>query len=204
MIGDTFESDVPGRLDRLAWTRFHTLIVTALGITWILDGLEVTLVGALADAIRHSSLHLTAAQIGLVASAYIAGAVLGALVFGDLTDRFGRKRLFIVTVGVYLVATIATGFSWDFWSFAFFRALTGAGIGGEYAAINSAIQEFIPARYRGRTDLAINGSFWLGAALGAVGALAILNGTSLDPDLAWRLLFAGGGALALLIVLGRR
>jgi MFS family permease len=204
MIGAIFETDVPGRLDRLPWTRFHTLIVAALGITWILDGLEVTLVGSLADAIRHSSLHLSAAQIGLVASAYIAGAVLGALVFGDLTDRFGRKRLFTVTVGVYLVATIATGLSWDFWSFAFFRALTGAGIGGEYAAINSAIQEFVPARYRGRTDLAVNGSFWVGAALGALGSLFFLDPNLIAPEYGWRLAFIVGGLLALAIIFLRR
>src|SRR5438067_3740698 len=154
------ETDVPCRLDRLPWTRFHTLVVVALGITWILDGLEVTIAGSIAGALQESPvLHFSATEIGLVSSAYLVGGVSGALLFGYLTDRFGRRRLFMVTLGLYLMATAATALSWDFWSFALFRALTGAGIGGEYAAINSAIQELIPARFRGRTDLAVNGSF---------------------------------------------
>lgn len=158
-----FTTDVPARLDRLPWTRFHWLVVVALGITWILDGLEVTLVGSLAGAIEQSpTLALSATEIGLVASAYVAGAVTGALGFGRLTDRYGRKPMFTATVAVYLVATVSTGFAWDFWSFAFFRFMTGAGIGGEYAAVNSAVQELIPARWRGVTDIAINGTFWLG------------------------------------------
>ena len=147
------ETNVPARLDNLRWSRFHTLIVAALGITWILDGLEVTIVGSLSGALTQSTgLSLSNTQVGLAGSAYLIGAVLGALVFGHLTDRYGRKPLFMVTVGVYLVATVATGLSWDFWSFALFRALTGAGIGGEYAAINSAVQEFVPARLRGRAS----------------------------------------------------
>jgi MFS family permease len=200
----TFETDVPARLDRLPWLRFHWLVVTALGITWILDGLEVTLVGSLSDALHRSSLHLSATQIGLAASFYLAGAVIGALVFGDLTDRFGRKTLFTVTLGVYLLATVATGCSWDFWSFAIFRALTGAGIGGEYAAINSAIQEFVPARYRGRTDLAVNGSFWVGAAFGALGSVVVLDPALVPQTLGWRLAFVIGGVLALGIIFLRR
>ena len=157
---------------------FHRLVVVALGITWILDGLEVTLAGSVAAALQTSPrLHLTAEQVGLTGSAYLAGAVLGSLFFGHLTDRLGRKKLFNVTLGVYLVATALTAFSWDFWSFLFFRFLTGAGIGGEYSAINSAIQELIPARLRGRVDLAINGSFWVGAAGGA-----LLSVWLLDPD----------------------
>src|SRR6266705_5070591 len=158
------ETDIPGRLDRLPWGRFHTLVVAALGITWIFDGLEVTLAGALAGALKNSPiLHFSNTDVGLASSAYLAGAVLGAVFFGWLTDRLGRKKLFFITLGVYLVATMATALSWNLWSFALFRFLTGAGIGGEYTAINSAIQELIPARFRGRTDLAINGSFWVGA-----------------------------------------
>src|SRR5258707_11460240 len=177
------DTDIPARVDRLPWTRFHTLVVVALGITWVLDGLEVTVAGSIAGALQESPvLHFTAAEVGLVGSAYLAGAIIGAVLFGYLTDRFGRKRLFMVTLGIYLTATAATALSWDFWSFAVFRFLTGAGIGGEYTAINSAIQELIPARFRGRTDLAINGSFWLGAALGAGGAIALLQPGILPPD----------------------
>jgi len=169
------ETDIPARLDRLPWARFHTLVVVALGITWILDGLEVTLAGSIAGALQESpALHFDAEEVGLVGTAYLFGAVVGAVVFGYLTDRLGRRKLFFVTLGLYLVATAATAFSWDFWSFALFRALTGAGIGGEYTAINSAIQEFMPPRFRGRIDLAINGCFWIGAALGAAGAVVFL------------------------------
>ena len=177
------ETDIPSRLDRLPWTRFHTLVVVALGITWVLDGLEVTVAGSIAGALQESPvLRFTAGEVGLVGSAYLFGAIIGAVLFGYLTDRFGRKRLFMVTLGIYLTATAATALSWDFWSFAAFRALTGAGIGGEYTAINSAIQELIPARFRGRTDLAINGSFWVGAAMGAAGAIAFLRPGLLPPD----------------------
>ena len=198
---DVFSTTVPARLDRLPWSRFHWLVVIALGATWILDGLEVTLVGSLSGAIEESPvLHMNPAEIGLTASAYIAGAVLGALFFGYLTDRLGRKKLFTVTVGVYLVATIATGFSWNFWSFAFFRFLTGAGIGGEYSAINSAVQEFIPARRRGVTDLIVNGSFWVGAAIGALGSVAVLDPRLFPPDIGWRFAFIIGGLLALVII----
>ena len=202
---DVFVTNVPARLDRLPWSRFHWLVVTALGVTWILDGLEVTLVGSLAPAIAGSDgLNLTATQVGLTGSAYILGAVVGALLFGRLTDRFGRKKLFTATVFVYMCATIATGFSWDFWSFMVFRFLTGAGIGGEYGAVNSAIQELIPARRRGFTDLVINGSFWLGAALGATGSIFLLNADFIDQELGWRLAFIIGGALALIIIYIRR
>jgi len=199
----SFTTDVPARLDRLRFGRFHWLVVAALGITWILDGLEVTIVGSLSPAIS-GSLVLTPAEIGLAGSAYILGAVLGALVFGRLTDRFGRRRLFTITVSVYLLATIATGFSWDLWSFLVFRFLTGAGIGGEYGAINSAIDELIPARHRGRVALAINGSFWVGAAIGGVISLVVLDPKVIDPDLGWRLAFIVGGLLAVVIVYIRR
>ena len=190
----------PARLDRLPWGRFHTLVVAALGITWILDGLEVTLAGAVAGALKASPvLQFSNADVGFAASAYLAGAVLGALFFGWLTDRLGRKKLFFITLAVYLVATAATAFSWNFWSFALFRFLTGAGIGGEYAAINSTIQELIPARVRGWTDLVINGSFWIGAALGALGAIVLLDPAVIDPEYGWRLAFLIGALLALVI-----
>ena len=194
------ETDIPARLDRLPWSRFHTLVVVALGITWILDGLEVTLAGSLAGALKASPvLQFSNADVGLAASAYLAGAVLGALFFGWLTDRLGRKKLFFITLSVYLVATAATALSWNFWSFALFRFLTGAGIGGEYAAINSTIQELIPARVRGWTDLVINGSFWIGAALGAIGAIVLLDPGVIDPEYGWRVAFLIGALLALVI-----
>ncbi|MGB8842257.1 MAG: MFS transporter [Aliidongia sp.] len=199
------ETDIPGRLDRLNWSAFHTLVVTALGITWILDGLEVTLAGSVSGALAESPvLHLSPAEIGLAASAYLAGAVGGALFFGWLTDRLGRKRLFSITLGLYLVATALSAGAWDFWSFALMRGLTGAGIGGEYAAINSAIQELVPARFRGRTDLFVNGSFWLGAALGAGASAVLLVPGRLPPDIGWRLAFLIGAVLSLVILVLRR
>jgi MFS family permease len=199
-------TDVPARLERLPWSRFHILIIVALGITWILDGIEVTIVGSLTGALTQhkGGLGLSNAEIGLAASAYLVGAVLGALFFGHLTDRFGRKRLFVVTVGVYLVATIATGLSWSFWSFAVFRAITGAGIGGEYSAINSAIQEFVPAERRGRVDLFVNGSYWIGAAFGALGAVVVLDPALIPQWLGWRLAFVVGGGLAAVIIVLRQ
>jgi MFS family permease len=195
---------IPARLDRLRWGRFHTLVVVALGITWVLDGLEVTLAGAVSPALKESTrLHFSNADVGLVSSAYLAGAVLGALFFGWLTDRLGRKRLFFITLAVYLVATAATALSWSVWSFAVFRFFTGAGIGGEYTAINSTIQELVPARYRGWTDLVINGSFWLGAAVGAAASIVLLDPEVLAPDLGWRLAFLIGAVLGLVILLMR-
>lgn len=201
---DVIATDLPSRLDRLPWGRFHTLIVAALGITWLLDGLEVTLAGAVAGALKSSPvLRLTDADIGLAGSAYIGGAVLGALLFGWLTDRLGRRKLFFATLGLYLVATAATALSWNFASFAALRFLTGAGIGGEYAAINSTIQEFTPARVRGWTDLGINGTFWIGAALGAGGSLVLLDPHVVPGDWGWRACFFIGAALALVIVFMR-
>jgi MFS family permease len=198
------DTDIPSRLDRLPWGRFHTRVVVALGVTWILDGLEVTLAGALSGALKESPvLQLTNTQIGLAASAYLVGAVLGALFFGWLTDRLGRKKLFFITLAVYLLATGATAFSWDFWSFALFRFLTGGGIGGEYTAINSTIQELVPARVRGWTDLIINGSFWVGAAMGALGSIVLLDPAVIDPEIGWRLAFFIGAALALVIFILR-
>ncbi|AKC70881.1 MFS transporter [Pandoraea oxalativorans] len=198
------DTDLPARLDRLPWGRFHTLIVVALGVTWLLDGLEVTLAGAVAGALRTSpALALTNAQIGIAGSAYIAGAVLGALGFGWLTDRLGRRKLFFVTLLLYVAATAATGLSWSFASFVAFRFLTGAGIGGEYTAINSTIQEFTPARVRGWTDLVINGTFWAGAALGAASSLVLLAPGVLPPDWGWRTCFFIGAALGVGILLMR-
>ena len=193
-------TDVPARLDRLPWGRFHTLVVVALGITWVLDGLEVTLAGAVSGALKESpTLHFSNADVGLASSAYLAGAVLGAIFFGWLTDRLGRKKLFFITLAVYLVATAATAFSWNLWSFILFRFLTGAGIGGEYTAINSTIQELIPSRVRGWTDLVINGTFWIGAALGAAGSIVLLDPAVLGGDIGWRVAFFTGAALSLVI-----
>ncbi|MFL5118513.1 MAG: MFS transporter, partial [Microvirga sp.] len=198
------ETDIPARLDRLPWGRFHNLVIVALGITWILDGLEVTLAGSLAGALKESpTLRFTNTDIGLASSAYLLGAVLGALFFGWLTDRLGRKKLFFITLALYLVATAATAFSWNIWSYCLFRFLTGAGIGGEYTAINSTIQELIPARVRGWTDLIINGSFWIGAAIGAAGSVVLLDPAHFAPDTGWRIAFFIGAALGLVILLMR-
>src|SRR3954467_9211778 len=198
------EPDLMARLDPLPWGRFHTLVVAALGVTWILDGLEVTLAGSLAGALKESpALHFSNTDVGLASSAYLAGAVLGAIFFGWLTDRLGRKKLFFVTLTVYLTASAATAFSWNLWSYCLFRFVTGAGIGGEYTAINSTIQELIPARVRGWTDLVINGSFWVGAALGAAGSIVLLDPTIFAPDLGWRIAFFIGAALGLVILVMR-
>lgn len=199
------ETDIPARLDRLPWCRFHTLVIVALGVTWILDGLEVTLAGAVAGALQASpALRLSDMEIGAAASAYLAGAVLGAFFFGWLTDLLGRKKLFWITLAVYSIATVACAFAPNFLWFAFFRFVTGAGIGGEYTAINSAIQEMIPAHYRGRIDLLVNGSFWIGAALGSVGSVVLLAPGVLPEDMGWRACFAIGGALGVLILALRR
>ena len=200
-----FRTDIPARLDRLGWSRFHTLLIAALGTSWIIDGLEVTLVGSLAGVLTlPAGLGLSPSQVGQAAGAYVAGAVGGAILFGGLADRFGRRRLFFATLGLYAVATVASGFAPDFLTFAALRFLTGAGIGGEYAAINSAIQEFMPARLRGRIDLAVNGSFWIGAAAGAAGAVVLLDSRIFSPDWGWRVAFIIGGALALAILPLRR
>ena len=199
--GEILETRVPARLDRLPWGRFHTLVVAALGITWVLDGLEVTLAGSIAGALEASPrLRFTAADIGLASSFYLAGAVIGALGFGWMTDRLGRRPLFFITLGLYLVSTTATAFAWNLESFCLFRMLTGAGIGGEYSAVNSTIQEMIPAHYRGWTDLAVNGSFWIGGALGAGASIFVLDPTRFDPDIGWRLSFFIGSALGLFIL----
>ena len=195
---------IPARLERLPWGRFHVLVIAALGITWILDGLEVTLAGSVAAALKESpALHFSDTEVGAAGSAYLVGAVLGALYFGWLTDRLGRKKLFFITIAVYLTATALTGLAWNAYSFFLFRFLTGCGIGGEYSAINSTIQELIPARYRGHLDLTINGSFWVGAALGALVAVALLNPALFYPELGWRLAFLTGAALGVVVFLMR-
>ncbi|HST26238.1 MAG TPA: MFS transporter [Gaiellaceae bacterium] len=202
---DTIETDIPGRLDRLPWSRFHWLVIAGLGTVWILDGLEVTIVGSIASRLtqKGSGISLTAGSIGTAAAIYVAGACVGALFFGQLTDRFGRKKLFLITLGVYFAATAATAFAWAPWYFYLCRFFTGAGIGGEYSAINSAIDELIPARVRGRVDLIINGSYWVGAAAGSGAALFFLSSV-FPEDIGWRLTFAVGAVLALSIMLVRR
>jgi MFS family permease len=198
------ETSIPFRLDSLRWSGFHTRIVLALGITWILDGLEVTLAGALSGALKVSpTLHFSNFDVGFSNSVYLAGAVLGALGFGWLTDRIGRKKLFFITLALYLTATAATALSWSVASYALFRFLTGAGIGGEYTAINSTIQELVPARYRGWTDLVINGSFWIGAGVGAISAIVLLDPHLLAPDLGWRLAYLTGACLGLVVFVMR-
>ena len=201
---DWVETQVPARLDRLPWSRWHWLVVSALGVTWILDGLEVTLAGALAATLKNpQALGLSDLQVGGTATAYLSGAVGGALVFGYATDRLGRKQLFYITLAVYLIGTALSGLAWNYWSFLLFRAITGAGIGGEYAAINSAIDELIPARLRGQVDLAINATYWVGAALGAVLTLFFLNPAFLPVWLGWRLVFGLGAVLGLIILFVR-
>jgi MFS family permease len=201
----TVRTRIPGRMDRLPWSNWHWLVVVGLGTVWILDGVEVTIVGAIASRLQDkAALGLTASQVGIAGTFYIVGAAIGAIGFGYLTDRLGRKRLFLVTLAVYLAATVATAFSWSAASFWAFRLLTGLGIGGEYAAINSAIDELIPARARGWVDLAINGSYWMGAAAGAALSVVLLDTSIFPIDLGWRLSFALGAVMGLGIMVVRR
>jgi MFS family permease len=202
---EPIETFIPARMDRLPWCKFHWLVMIALGITWILDGLEVTLTGAISGILEDpGTLHLSSAQIGILGSAYVAGAVCGSLYFGYLTDKLGRKKLFFVTLAVYLLGVALSAFSWNIWSFALFRFITGAGIGGEYAAINSAIDELIPARVRGKVDLIINGTYWVGAAMGSVSTLVILNPAIFSINVGWRLGFGVGAILGLGILALRK
>src|SRR5579884_2509268 len=201
----TIETNIPARLDRLPWSRWHWRILVGLGTVWILDGLEVTIVGSIAGAIaaKGSGIHISAGDIaGWAASMYVAGACVGALLFGRLTDVFGRKRLFMITLGVYLIATFATAFSWAPLFFFICRFVTGMGIGGEYSAINSAIDELIPANHRGRIDIIINGTYWAGAAAGALLSVAALHIFSAFLD--WRVCFGLGFILGLAILIVRR
>jgi len=197
-------SDIPARLDRLPWSRFHWLLVVALGITWVLDGLEVTVVGSIGPMLKHpNTLGLTDGEVGLAGSFYLAGAIIGALVFGHLTDRLGRKRLFTITLGIYMAGSALTACSWGIGSFALFRFVTGMAIGGEYSAINSAIDELIPARVRGRVDLIVNGTFWIGATVGALAGLVFLNPAVLPVWLGWRLAFGIGALVGVVMVVAR-
>jgi MFS family permease len=202
----TIETNIPARLDRLPWSRFHWRVVFGLGIVWILDGLEVTIIGFLAPTLTSagSGIDISEGQIALAQSVYVAGACLGALFFGQLTDRFGRKKLFLITLSLYLIATVSTAFTTTALPFLIARFFTGAGIGGEYSAINSAIDEMIPARARGRVDLIINGSFWLGAVAGGLISLILLKESLFALDLGWRLSFALGATLGLGILFLRR
>jgi len=194
--GKTTKTDIPARLDRLPWSRWHWLVIVALGITWILDGLEVTLVGSISGVLTDKgTLHFSTAQATAAGSFYLAGAVGGALLFGYLTDRYGRRKLFMITLGVYLLFTVATALAWNFWSFMLFRVLAGAGIGGEYSAINSAIDELVPARVRGRVALAINSSWWIGTAAAAGLTVLLLN--TLAVNVGWRVGFGLGAVLAI-------
>ena len=200
------ETNIPARLDRLPWARWHWMVLVGLGTVWILDGLEVTIVGTISSRLTEdgSGIKISEAQIGQAAAVYVAGACLGALFFGWLADRMGRKKLFLITLALYLVATVATAFSTTFLMFAICRFFTGAGIGGEYAAINSAIDELIPARVRGTVDLIINGSFWLGTAFGAALSIVLLNDNIFDADVGWRLAFGLGAVLGVGILIVRR
>jgi MFS family permease len=206
IAGNIIRTNIPARLDRLPWSRFHGRVVIGLGTVWILDGLQVTIVGAVAARLteRGSGIQLSAASIGTAGAIYVAGACIGALLFGQLTDRYGRKKLFMLTLSLYLAATVATALAFAPWYFFLFRFLTGMGIGGEYAAINSAIDEMIPARNRGRVDLAINGSYWVGSALGGFAALLFLDESIFARDVGWRLAFGLGAILGLGIMVVRR
>jgi MFS family permease len=204
--GRVIRTNIPARLDRLPWSKFHWRIVIGLGAVWILDGLEVTIVGAIAPRLTEagSGINMNTADIGIAAALYVTGACLGALIFGQLTDRFGRKKLFMVTLLLYIGATVATAFAFAPWYFFLCRFFTGMGIGGEYSAINSAIDELIPARNRGQVDLAINGSFWVGAAIGGLASLFLLNTAMFAADVGWRIAFGAGALIGLAILYVRR
>jgi MFS family permease len=202
----TVETNVPGRIDRLPWSRWHTLVILALGVTWILDGIEVSIAGNIADALTNpeTGLGFSAGQVGTATGIYIAGACTGALFFSYLTDRYGRRRLFLVTLAVYLIFSVLTAFSWSFSSFVVFRFLAGMGIGGEYSAIYSAIDEMIPARVRGQLALFVSGTYWAGAILASLLTAVVLNPDVVDQFYGWRIAYALGAVLALGVLLVRR
>ncbi|WP_349259913.1 MFS transporter [Jatrophihabitans sp.] len=192
-------------MDRLPWTRFHWLVVVGLGVSWILDGLEIQIVTLISPIIgKPGTLALTTGQIGFLGSGYLIGQVVGALFFGRLTDKLGRKKLFIATLAIYLVGSGLGGLSWDYWSLLFFRFVAGLGIGGEYTAINSAIDELIPSKYRGRIDIAVNGTYWGGAAIGSAIGLYLFNTGNVPINWGWRLGFFIGPVLGLIIIFLRR
>jgi MFS family permease len=203
----TVETKIPARLDRLPWSRFHWMVIVGLGTAWILDGLEVNVVGSISSRISEhgAGTGLSAGDVsGWAASLYIAGACVGAIIFGQLTDRFGRKRLFMLTLGIYLAGTVLTALTFSpAWFFAC-RFLTGMGIGGEYSAINSAIDELIPARRRGRVDVSINGSYWLGGVGGSLLAVVVLNTAIFPVNVGWRLSFVLGAVIGLAVLMVRR
>lgn len=203
-MNQTVCSDIPARLDRLPWSRWHVRILIALGTSWLLDGLEVTLVGSLAGILTGpQGLSLSDKQVTGAATTYLIGAVCGALLFGYLTDRLGRRKLFLLTVATYSIGTLASAFSWNFVSFAIFRTITGLGIGGEYSAINSAVDELIPGKVRGTVDLIVNGTFWVGGAVGSLAALYLLTGHAIGGSHGWRYAFGVGGSLGIVILLLR-
>ncbi len=192
----TIETDVPQRLDRLPWSKWHMKVITALGTSWMLDGLQVTLAGSLAGILQNKkALGLSDAQVAAGASDYLAGAVTGAILFGYLTDRLGRRKLFLVTLATYSLATLATALSWNYLSFSIFRFITGLGIGGEYAAINSAVDELIPGKVRGTVDLFVNATFWVGATVGSVASYLLMESNAVPVNLGWRVAFGIGAVL---------
>src|SRR3569833_4174288 len=197
---DTVRSLVPARIARLPWSGFHSRMIAALGVAWVLDGLEIQIASIVGPVLqREDTLHLSSGEVGFSATVYLLGEVLGALVFGRLSDRLGRRKLFIVTLGLYLAANGLTALSFSFPIFLLFRFVAGLGIGGEYAAIHSAIDELIPARYRGRVGLAVSGAYWFGAILGSLGEYVLLHPRLLPPALGWRLGFFIGPLLGLAI-----
>ncbi|MFI6323772.1 MFS transporter [Nonomuraea sp. NPDC050556] len=197
-MSEIVRSLVPARMDRLPWARFHTRVVIALGAAWVLDGLEITIASLVGPVLqRQDTLHLTSAEVGLAATIYLIGEVVGSLYFGFLSDRLGRRKLFLLTLGIYLAASALSAFSPNLWVFLILRFVAGTGIGGEYAAVNSAIDELIPARYRGHTDLAVNGTYWLGAIIGTAGTYILLNPDFLPANIGWRIGFLIGPVIGL-------